>query len=119
MIPFPEAVRDGLQHPEILKLASLGNYGAQPSHCSRDLVRTLGPAFRELPAISYIKVPVRGHRVAEPFEMELEVQFPHDVFAHYSKHPQDFAQIFGTNEELRDFWGQKIARTQPSCTIQP
>ena len=102
-----QAVKDGLNHHEILKLASLGHHGAQPSHCSRDLVRSLSASFQELPAISLIKVPVKGHRVAEPLEIELECQYPHDVFAHYSKHPQLFQQIFGSDEELQAYWGEK------------
>ena len=102
-----EAVKDGLHHPEMFKLAGLGSHGSQPSHCSRDLVRSLSPAFQDLPQISFLKVPVRGHRVAEPLEIELEVQYPHDVFAHYSKHPQHFQQIFGSDEELQAYWGQK------------
>ena len=102
-----QAVQDGLHHPEVVRLSQVGSMGSQPSHCSRDLVRSLGPAFAELPAMSSIKVPVVGHKVAEPLELKLEVQFPHDVFAHYSKHPQEFQQIFGTDEELQAFWGEK------------
>ena len=31
-------------------------------------------AFKGLPQISYLRVPVRGHRLAEPLEIEMEVQ---------------------------------------------
>ena len=68
---------DGLTHPEVMKLASLGNQGVQASHCSRDLVRSLGPAFEDLAAVSYLSVPVQGHREVQPQDIQMEVQFPH------------------------------------------
>ena len=98
---------DGLLHPEVDKLAKLGASGNQPSHCSRDLVRSLGPAFKELPPISVVEIPVVGHRDAEPFQLQLEVQFPHDVFAHYAQNSQQFSQVFGSDEEICAFWDQK------------
>ena len=116
--PALQARIDGAQHPELMKLARLGNHGAQPSHCSRDLVRSLSASFQQLPPISYVKVPVQGHRVQEPLEIDLEVQFPHDVFAHYSNHPQEFQQIFGTDEELQAYWGEKDCQ-DPAFQFHP
>ena len=98
---------DGLTHPEVMKLASLGNQGVQASHCSRDLVRSLGPAFEDLPAVSYLSVPVQGHREVQPQDIQMEVQFPHDVFSHYSKTPAAFERVFGSDAEIQSFWNHK------------
>ena len=103
----PEAVDDGLQHPEVLQLAALGMHGAYPNHCSRDLVRLLGPSFAELPQVSLIKLPVQGHRVNEPILIDMEVQFPHDVLAWYGRHPLLFREVFGSEEEVVTFWRDK------------
>ena len=103
----PEAVHDGLVHPEVMKLAGIGSRGSQPSHCSRDLVRSLRPSFDALPDISFINVPVQPPRQENPIIIELEVQYPHDVISFYSQFPTQFRQIFGTPLEIQRFWARK------------
>ena len=110
VVMSPEVAQDGLHHPEVLKLAAIGAHGAYPNHCSRDLVRTLAPSFAELPQVSVVKVPVQGHRTTEPLVFDLEVQFPHDVFAWYARKPLLFHQVFGTEEEVLTFWKEKDRR---------
>ena len=100
-------MRDGLHHPEIVKLAGLGSNGTQPSHCSRDLVRALGPAFKELPQISWVKLPVLDPKQNETVQLELEVMFPHDIFAFYASKETDFNSLFGSPTEVAAFWTKK------------
>ena len=106
LVPL-EAVLDGLHHPEILKLAGLGAHGTQPSHVSRDLVRSLAPAFKALPEISTMQVPIFGQRENEILQIDLECQFPHDIFSFHADTPLAFAQLFGTPQEVASFWAQK------------
>ena len=112
MLPslFPEAVRDGLGHPDVKKLATLGSSGTQASHCSRDLVRILAPCFKELPDVSYIQVPVVSQKADEVEQLQLEVQFPHEVFSYYSDKPFEFHQLFGSEAEVKAFWDSKDVR---------
>ena len=113
---IPQAVKDGLTHPEVMKLASLGNQGVQSSHCSRDLVRSLAPAFSELPPVSYVTVPVQGHQ--DPLDLPLECQYPHDIFAHYSTRTADFEKIFGSDADIQRFWRGKDL-TDPAFVHHP
>ena len=105
--PCCEAMKDGLVHPEVRKLASLGNSGAQPSHVSRDLVRALAQAFKELPLVSLVKLPVMAPKLNEILEIPLEVQFPHDIFAHYAFDEMAFNSLFGSPEQVNAFWEVK------------
>ena len=95
----PEAVQDGLRHPEILKLAAIGANGTEQSHCSRDLVRLLIAAFKALPEVSLVSVPLVDTKENKQLNIELECQFPHDIFAYYAQQPVEFHQLFGTLEE--------------------
>ena len=105
-----EALADGLNHDEIFKLASLGNGGLQPSHCSRDLVKSLTPYFKQLPKMATISIPIYDVKAEEQKDLSLDIQYPHDVFAYYSTRGAEFHQLFGTTEEIRSFWQSKDLR---------
>ena len=107
---YQQALADGLRHAEVQKLASLGSNGLQPSHCSRDLVRMLGPAFQQLPRMESVAIPVEDSRSGEQKQIMLDIQYPHDVFAHYAGSPMEFHKLFGTEEELQKFWESKDLR---------
>ena len=105
---FPsEAIKDGLEHDEVQKLAGLGNFGAQPSHVSRDLVRSLTGAFQQLPEVSLLRIPVRAAKLNEIVQLDLEVQYPHDIFAHYASKTSDFNLLFGSPAQVETYWNGK------------
>eukprot|EP00971_Amphidinium_carterae_P102243 2024403-Amphidinium_carterae.1 len=110
LYPQVEAVEDGLHNKEILCLAKLGTHGLYPNHIARDLVHALKPSFELLPPMDSCTVPVqvvRGHDAGETKEIQLPVQYPHDIFAHYSARHDEFREIFGTCEVIESFWARK------------
>ena len=102
-----QALLDGLQHPEIEKLASAGTWGQFPSHCNRDLLRWLGPMLEEAPLVETVKVPVVDTKNNKKITIDLQLQLPHDIFHYYShKRPQEFRQFFGSPEQVQHYWQQ-------------
>ena len=103
-----QALLDGLQHPEIEKLASAGTWGQFPSHCNRDLLRWLGPILADAPVVEIVKVPVVDTKNNQKVNIDLQLQLPHDIFYYYSKKtPQEFRQLFGSPEQIRRYWQHK------------
>ena len=61
---------------------------------------------------------MKGHKANEDLVIELDIQYPHDVLAFYSRYPEKFQQIFGSPEEVEGFWLQKDT-TDPAFVHHP
>ena len=70
-------------------------------------MRSLGAAFKDLPEVSLVKVPVQAPKENAVFEIDLEVIFPHDILAHYGQKSVEFEKLFGSDQEIQAFWRQK------------
>ena len=70
-------------------------------------MRMLAPAFSELPNLATVAIPVKDPKTGGEKELHLDIQYPHDVFAHYATKPAEFHQLFGTPAEIQDFWQKK------------
>ena len=52
------AFKDGLSHPEIYKLASIGTSGRYPSHCNHDILTKFHLDELDPPPVDIVQVPV-------------------------------------------------------------
>ena len=101
------AVNDGLLHSEVVKLASIGNHGRNPSRCAQDIIKVFGfeSALAKIPPCARVQIPMVDQKANKVVYQDTEIQFPHDVFSYLSDHdPEKFKQVFGTNSDVRDFW---------------
>ena len=99
------AIVVGMNHPEMLTLAGIWNYGQHPSHCNRALVQAFKLAGAMAPPVDMVKVPVliKDKQVIwEP----CYVQFPHRVFAFWSQggDTQKWEQIYRSPDAIVGWW---------------
>eukprot|EP00969_Alexandrium_andersonii_P201610 8907479-Alexandrium_andersonii.AAC.1 len=80
------AQSDGLRHPTIERLASLGSSGQHPQNCHRDLVGWMEkPALHE--CISVVQVSAKSN-LQVVTQVDMKMLLPHEVFACiYQHHP--------------------------------
>ena len=99
------AVKDGLSHPEILALASIGSWGQWPNNCHRDLVRKLGKP--NLPSPFSWRVSMTGFRTFPKVRnILLPFMLPHLLFGWmYHKCRGAFNHLIaGEPGALASFW---------------
>eukprot|EP00971_Amphidinium_carterae_P351523 6492152-Amphidinium_carterae.2 len=104
-----QAVLDGLEDDEVKKLSVLGAGGYYSNNVNRDLVRSLKTSYDNLPPTDSFRVPVRDSRQSHPVIVTIAVQYPHDVFSHYSQPGREnqFRMLFGNPTEISKYWSQK------------
>ena len=112
------AVRDGLTHPALLKLAKLGSHGKHPCHAWRDYKDTHEPPAM-LGAIGYTRIPLKHGTDAIKWD-QVALLYPHKLFATlHDSHPSAFREhmLGGDARKLPAFWAEMV--DQPGVCIAP
>ncbi len=96
--------QDGLTSKLLLDLASTGTSGKHPQHLHRDFLRHLGDIPVKPQAISVLML----HQEAIPVQHDLQVLFPHQLFATLYHHdPNAWKQAtLGKDAAAQAFWTQ-------------
>ncbi|CAK0824589.1 unnamed protein product [Prorocentrum cordatum] len=106
------AVRDGLNHPDLLKLAAVGAAGEYPGNCRRDLLSKFCNVMR-VPKYTTFTVMMKDSKgVVEPRRglMNAPNRFLDSLYQHCVG---TFRKICGAlGNGLRDFWTQ-VSRDDP------
>ena len=94
------ALQDGADHPELVKLAQCGNWGAQPGNCHRQILNKFCSDVM-LPEPFGIKVKCIDPKTSlEKVELA-SVYLPHLQFAHLGEHyPEFFKETFHLGKVL-------------------
>ena len=112
------ALEDGLQHPDVAKLAKIGGSGKYPGNTHRDLLKICGkPTLAHAIAEVYVRV-----KVSETMSQEILLKFllPHKVFAGlYHSIPKAFiASVLGGNaSKIGKFWSE--LKNHPNLLSRP
>ena len=98
------AQSDGLLHPHVLALSTIGSAGSNPNNCNRDLLTKLSAPMLSH-AQSMHSFPMK-HPRAGSFTHGQKLMLPHEVFANiYEHYPSTFRdKILGGEGELQKFW---------------
>ena len=94
------AVKDGLTHPDLQKIANLGTSGLYPNHMSQELMNKLKPS-KINGALSVLDVEYQARHIMQ------HVLLPHEMFATLYKHHRDVftEQILGGSvTNIKTFW---------------
>ncbi len=98
------AFKDGLKHPEIQKLAQLGQWGNYPGNIHDQLRRMLGKS--KLPEPLDFDVPCLDPKTSTITEATCSVLLPHEWFSSlYHEYPAEFEDLFAPNG-LEEFWSK-------------
>ena len=107
------AVDDGANHPELVALSRIGNYGNYPQNCHADLSRHLAPpklsSSLTLIDVWMKKGPFCRHQVSHP------ILLPHEVFAAIFEHYPDVfhnSLCGGTKNPTAKFWSSMDGHPQ-------
>ena len=114
------AVLDGLSHPEVSQLASLGAMGLHPGNASRDLMHKVSQG-NTLPEPFVIKVPSIDPLTKEYALEDCAIFLPHQVAAALQDYAE-FEAIFET-AKAPSFWafvkpGDPKLHKHPMCDIE-
>lgn len=98
------AVSDGLQHPEVQRLAALGSHGRYPNHAHRDLTNQL--------VQTPIKDAVGQIQLTQKYNLAFvtsthPILLPHELFASmYAHHKEQFVSLLcgGSTDNIGRFW---------------
>ncbi|CAK0819926.1 unnamed protein product [Prorocentrum cordatum] len=86
------AFRDGLHHPEVQRLASLGSWGHYPGNIHGQLTRMLGKSM--LPDPLDITIPCLDPKTTAVTEATASILLPHEWFsAMYHHYPAEFHDL--------------------------
>ena len=99
------ACQDGLEHPDVQKLARIGGAGKYPGNMQRDLAIMCG-SFTTLQAVD-TDIPIRIKKNKTGHVMKLKFLLPHKLFsALYHFLPQAFENsiLGGDAANVRKFW---------------
>eukprot|EP00973_Karenia_brevis_P011751 1592051-Karenia_brevis.AAC.1 len=99
------AYDDGLQHPDVECLASLGTWGRNPNNCRRDLVDFKLNRIWLLDCVSPVKLPVSIKKTV--IKAWVNMVLPHKIFAYmYRNNREMWVNKFlgGGIQKVRDFW---------------
>ena len=102
-----KAFSDGLVHPDIARLAALGNSGQAPQNCQRDLLRWLGKHMGALPPPVQMKLPLKTSPEEESVQVvELPLLPLHRMMAYMWEHWQSEFQLrlVGEDGAVEAFW---------------
>ena len=95
------ATLDGANHPELVQLAALGNYGKCPGNCSRDLTKLFLESSK-VPAPTLISTMAVDPKTGHAETVDVPCFLPHLMF-HSLQFYDQFDDIFGV-DKLGKFW---------------
>ena len=100
------AMQGGCDHPEVISLAKVGNWGAQTGNCHRQLLNQFCPQIM-LPEAFQVKVKCQDPKTSLEKEDWASIFLPHLQFAHLGEHyPMFFQKAFCLGKgDLEKFWG--------------
>ena len=99
-----EAVKDGVKHPELVKLSEIGNSGDQRQNSRRDLLRRFCKNMT-VPRPLSMQVCMKD-KLLQTAGHELQMLSPFDlVNSIWENHPNLFPSIFCT-AKLEEFWSK-------------
>ena len=100
------AMQGGADHPEILALAKVGNWGAQTGNCHRQIINRFCPQIM-LPEPFQVKVKCQDPKTSLEKEDWASIFLLHLQFAHLGEHyPMFFQKAFCLGKgDLEKFWG--------------
>lgn len=102
------ATKDGLQHPDVKKLAALGGHGRQPQNCQRDMLHWLQSHLGSLPSVVQMDLPLRtGMGQTALHTVQVPLLPLHRMVAHMYEHwPEEFKlRVSGQPGAVEEFWG--------------
>lgn len=95
--------KDGLRHPEVVKLASLGQWGHYPGNIHGQLHTILGTNYLPEPAV--FPVSCVNPKTSAVTIADCAALLPHEWFsALYHRYNEEFHEMFGV-ERIGEFWG--------------
>ena len=100
------ASKDGLEHPDVIKLSKLGSEGRWANNVPRDFLSKL-PKGTMHNAVSTIQVPMKNGGIGNAWSWQpLDIMYPHKVFSilYHSYHEHFESRMVGTFDTLRKFW---------------
>ena len=100
------ASKDGLAHPDVIKLSKLGSEGRWANNVPRDFLSKL-PKGTMHNAVSTIQVPMKNGGIGNAWSWQpLDIMYPHKVFSilYHSYHEHFESRMVGTFDTLRKFW---------------
>ena len=113
-----KAMQDGLGSNEIKRLAGLGNSGAAPNNCHRDLLVNLGEQpLKQAVSQVVVKVPVRPLVTRQVLQ---SILLPHELFAClWANYNDEFISRFmgGSSDNVEAFW--KCVSSSPFYNQHP
>ena len=107
-------------HPEVRKLASLGNSGQTPGNCNRDLTCFQLKKPPVMTALTSFQVRLKTSALTHR-DVQSKVLWPHQLFALLYKHHKDtFTQriLGGSSGNLPRFWEAMAKTTLHMLTTQ-
>jgi hypothetical protein len=113
------AVEDGLQDPEVQRLAAAGSHGRHTPNILRDIMRCMR-GTEDFPELCSVRVPAVDSRTPNvPVVTEVAVLLPHEVFSCIAKNKQELFSSFTNGDNLDSFWAQAVARGDPQLHAHP
>ena len=112
------AVKDGLVHPKVRELASMGSHGMYPNNCHAELTRKL-PTSPMMSALSTISLSFKKSAMCISHGQHA-ILLPHQVFACiWEHHREEFVRRLcgGDYNNIKKFW--KGMRTHPAYGDHP
>ena len=113
------AILDGASHPELVSMASCGNWGELAGNAHRDVMAAFCADIQITPPVS-IQVEVMDPKTSLHSVEDASLFLPHMLFSDLAHHhPEQFHTMFGL-DKLNDFWleVEKSIRMIGSWAIQ-
>ena len=99
------AILDGASHPELVSMASCGNWGELPGNAHRDVMAAFCADINITPPVS-IQVEVMDPKTSLQLVEDASLFLPHMLFSDLAHHhPEQFHSMFAL-DKLNDFWLQ-------------
>ena len=103
------AVRDGLAHPEMVKLSKLASSGTVVSHAWRNY-KSKHKAPELMRAVGNVRIPLK-HGVDAVKWDQVSLLYPHKIFATlHDSYPNSFREHFlgGDDRKIPQFWAEMV-----------
>ena len=113
------AFLDGLEHPKVRALASLGSWGKHPANMHRDLLRAVGAGAKLVSSTLAFHINLETQRGAWTRSL-VDMILPHKLFAsmYHERHQAFLASILGGDaNNVRRFW--EAMQTHPILLARP
>jgi hypothetical protein len=110
--------QDGTPTKDIMNLAKIGDYGAYPNNCNRDLMKLLKEPL--IPEPVSVPTPVVEHSVRGYKIEDLNFIDPHAVFASFYKNNEAWeSRICSSTDTLSQFWEGQVLAGSPRLDNNP